>query len=254
MSSHFYHPSTGDLIDGGLRAARPVNGLPSPTTVLELIKGEGLIRYFQRQAWEAAMTTPRRPGSTDEEHFGDCRKWADEHSKLAREKGGDFHNLCQLFHMNAMGMESPQAVTQLPHVPKTFTPQFDAYLCWYEQYVQKTIACEQFVLGQGYAGRMDHLALLKDGRLAVVDVKTQALSGKKRAFNYYSNWALQLGAYAGALPSPADVLMSVVVSSTEPVVLEAYAWPKPPAYYHGLFLGLLAIWNEENNYWPSLPR
>ncbi len=242
--SHYYHPTTGDLIDGGLRAARPVNGLPSPTTILGLIKGEGLIRYFQRQAWEAAMTTPRRPGSTDEEHFEDCKRSADEHSKLAREKGGDFHTCCQRFHMNAMGDWANNPV------PSALLPQFDAYVCWYEHYVEKTVAVEQFVLGQGYAGRMDHLAMLKDGRLAVVDVKTQALSGKKRAFNYYSNWALQLGAYAGALPSPADVLMSVVVSSTEPVVLEAYAWPQPVSYYHQLFLGLLAIWNLENNYWP----
>ncbi len=250
MSSHFYNANTGELIDGGLREARKLGGLalPSPTTVLGLIKGEGLLAYFRRQAWEAAVTTPRLPGMSDEEHYQACLKWADQHSKIARERGGEFHTLCQRFHLSEMdGPIHPDVA----YTPEVMLPQFDAYVNWYNTYVQKTIACEQFVLGQGYAGRLDHLALLNDGRLAVLDVKTQSL-GKRRSFNFYSQFSIQLGAYAGALPSPADVLVSVVVSAdVTPVIVEAKYWPKPPSYYHQLFLGLLAVWSEEQQYWPT---
>ncbi len=248
MSSHYYNKDTGELIDGGLRAARPIQGLPSPTTVLQMLKSEGLLRYFKRQAWEAAVTTPRAPGMSDEDHFEACLRWADEHSKIARERGGEFHTLCQRFHLSAMG-DTTYGAADFKVGP--MAAQFDAYIRWYETYVQKTVACEQFVLGQGYAGRLDHLALLNDGRLAVLDVKTQSL-GKRRSFNFYSGWSIQLGAYHGALPSPADVLVSVVVSAdVTPVIVEAKYWPKPPSYYHQLFLGLLAVWSEEQQYWPT---
>lgn len=147
--------------------------------------------------------------------------------------------------MNAMGNWTNNAV------PSDMLPQFDAYVCWYETYVQKTIACEQFVLGQGYAGRLDHLALLNDGRLAVLDVKTQSLAKRKRV-TFYPSFFLQLGAYAGALPSPADVLVSVVVSADiSPVVVEAKYSERPVSYYHQLFLGLLEVWKHENQYFPD---
>ena len=98
--SHFYHAITGELINGGLREARKLNGLalPSPTTVLSLLKSEGLIFYFKKMMWEATSTTPRPPGMSDEDHFYACLKWADEHSKKSRETGGDFHSLVQRFH------------------------------------------------------------------------------------------------------------------------------------------------------------
>lgn len=246
MSSHFYSPVTGELIDGGLREARKIGGLPSPTTVLGLIKGEGLIRYLQRQAWEAGVTTPRNPGEGDDDYYARCCRHADEHSKGAREKGGDFHSLIQRFHMSCMGQADP------PVIPGQFLWQYDQYAKWYKVYVERTLAVEACVIGQGYAGRLDHCALMKDGRVCVLDVKTQDTKGKGR-FNYYPEWSYQLGAYAGALEpiQHVDALVSVVVSSSQPVVLEAFTWPKPPAYYHQLFLGLLAIWMESNKYWPD---
>lgn len=250
MSSHFYHPVTGELV-GGLREARPVNALPSPTTVLSLIKGEGLLKYFQRQMWEATITTPRQSNWTDDQFYEACAHWADEHAKQARERGGDFHDLCQKFHLAAMGGGAP-----IPAIPSTLVNQFEAYLLWYEKYVQKTLAVEQFVVGQGYAGRRDHVALLKDGRVACMDTKTQALAANRKSFRFYPEWGLQLGAYAGANPPstepiPIDVLINVVVESHDGRCIDAQYWPHPPVYYHGLFLNLLSVWNEAHNYWPK---
>lgn len=214
--------------------------------MLSILKGEALIRYFRRQMWEAATTTPRLPDQSDEDHFESCLRWADQHGKTAREKGGDFHDMIQQFHLSCIA-ERP-----VPAIPSIYIDQFDVYSRWYETYVDKTLTVEATVIGQGYAGRLDHCALLKDGRVAVLDVKTQDIS-KRNRFNYYSEWGLQLGAYAGALEpvQHVDCLISIVVSSSFPVVLEAHYWPNPPAYYHGLFLGLLRVWNEMHNYWPE---
>jgi len=247
--AHFYKPD-GTFVDG-LREARKCNALPSPSTVLGLMKGQGLIEYFKRQVFEATATTPRRPEWTDDEYYEAVIKWSEEHAQTARDKGGDFHSLVQAFHKSCI-MQGPR-----PFVPPDLSGQYDAYLAWYENAVEKTLLVEEVVMGKGYGGRVDHVCRLKDGRLAVCDPKTQGLSAKKKKFSCYTNWALQLGAYwggtwiAGLQP---DVLISICVSSGDgPVQLEAYEWPKDPDYYHQLFLGLLAIWREENNYDPEKP-
>lgn len=246
-NSHFYNPVTGQLIDGGLREARKVNGLPSPTTVLQMLRGPGLIQYFRRQMFEAAYSTPRQPQWTDDEHFAACLNWAEEHGKSARDKGGDFHNLIQQFHLSLVGAKPP------PMVPPEVALQYDGYLQWYEKWVAKTLLVEEVVIGQGYAGRLDHCCVLKDGRIALVDVKTQDTSKRNGRFNHYTEWALQLAAYAGAMPEQGrpELLISVCVSTNRPFTLEAYCWPGAVAYYHLLFLSLLEIWKMEHNYWPT---
>jgi hypothetical protein len=242
---HFYHPKTGALIDGDLRDARKVGALPSPTTVLSLLGSYGLTEYFKRQMFEATATTARQPGWDDDTYYEAVKRFADEHGKTARERGGDFHTLVQQFHLSTLGRAAP------PEVPAHFSSQYDAYSCWYESNVEHCLMVEETVFGDGYGGRVDLVALLKDGRVAVPDVKTQ--DRKKRAgFNHYLSWALQLGAYAGAVKDyTPDCLISVIVSSNEPVVLEAYEWPKPWTYYHGLFLGVLSVYCEEKQYFPT---
>lgn len=261
MGSHYYHPKTGDLIDGDLRQARKVGGLPSPTTVLGILGSPGLKYYFRRQMFEATATTPRSPDMSDEDYWDACQKHADEHGQAARDKGGDFHELAQKFHGASMEMGAQSEIIQCfgrSMIPDNheLKPHFNAYLDWYFRNVKKSLMVEQAVIGQGYAGRVDHVAEMMDGRIACLDTKTQDIT-KKKKFTYYSNWGVQLGAYAGAInvfentkPPVIDVLISVAVSSKEPAVVEAYEWPQKPAYYHGIFLGLLKYWYEDNDYFP----
>jgi len=244
MGGSHYYTKEGTLIDGDLRLARKVGGLPSPTTVLNILGSPGLKWYFRRQMWEAAVTTPRELGETDDEYWERCQKFADEHGQAARDKGGDFHSLVQDFHICMM-----QGRTYHQPVNHPLWNQFDAYTGWYSENVRRSLMVEQAVVGQGYAGRVDHVAEMMDGRIACIDAKTQDTK-KKGKFNYYSNWGVQLGAYAGAIKPIPDVLISVAVSSNLPAVVEAYEWPKLPAYYHDIFLGLLKYWCEDNDYHP----
>jgi hypothetical protein len=242
MSSHYYHPATGELIDGDLRQARKVGGLPSPTTVLKILSSPGLKWYFRRQMWEATCTTPRHPRMSDEDHWNACQKWADEHGKTARDAGGDFHDLVQAFH------RKPVRGWLMLSDNDPLRPQFDAYVDWYFRNVKRTIMVEQSVIGQGYAGRVDHLAEMMDSRIACLDAKTQDTKGKP--FTFYPEWAVQLGAYAGAIRPIPDCLISVALNRNPaaPIMVEHWEWPKRPSYYHDIFLGLLSYWRFANNY------
>lgn len=242
--SHYYHPDTLELIDGDLRDARKVGGLPSPTTVLKILTSPGLQWYFKRQMWEAAVSTPRTPQMSDEEHWKLCQKYADEHGKAARDKGGDFHTMVQQLHLAIVGRRSTLIVP--PGHP--LHPQITAYWQWYEQNVEETLLVEHKCKGDGYGGQLDHMARMRDGRVACLDAKTQDIS-KRKNFEHYPEWGVQLGAYAGTQDPMPDCLISVCVSSMAgPVVVEAYEWPEPPAYYHQLFLGLLAYWRELHDF------
>lgn len=251
MASHFYNKLTGELIEGGLREARKLNGLalPSPTTVLGILGSFGLKEYFRRQMFEATATTARQPNWTDDEYYAAVTKYADEHGQAARDKGGDFHSLVQRFHERCMnGVEALDQVDQV--FCAELQPQFEAYVKWYGANVRRSLLVEQAVIGQGYAGRVDHVAEMMDGRIACLDCKTQDIT-KKKKFAYYSNFAIQLAAYAGAIKPQPECLISVMVSSNLPAVVESKIWDRDVDYYHKIFMGLLSYWSFDNDYHPS---
>lgn len=251
MATHFYHPKTGELIDGNLRDARKVNGLPSPTTVLGILGSPALKYYFRKQMFEATATTPRPEKMTDDEYFDLCCTSADEHGKVARDKGTDFHDLAQAFHLQCMKLGECPKHPFMP-ISDPLASQFNAYVEWYRQNVRRSLMVEAPVIGQGYAGRVDHVCEMMNGEIACTDPKTQDNTKKKGKFTYYSNWGVQLGAYAGAIKPMPHCLISIAVCSVEESIqVEAYRWPKEPAYYHNIFLGLLEYWKEDNSYWPS---
>lgn len=245
---HFYHPKTGELIDGNLRDARKVSGLPSPTTVLGILSSPGLQYYFKKSMWEAARTTPRNPAWTDDEDFAECVKWMDEHGQAARDKGGDFHSLVQRFHERCMSGKGDGFSYADQADVGLLRPQFETYVNWYFENVKRSLMVEQSVIGQGYAGRVDHVAEMMDGRVLCLDVKTQDTSKKKGKFTYYDQWAIQLAAYAGACKIPIYGLMSVAVSSNLPATVETKLWDRPVGYYHDIFMGLLKFWKYSNSY------
>lgn len=250
MGSHYY-TKDGELIDGDLRLCRKLNGYPSPTTILNILGSPGLKYYFRRQMFESVATTPRLLGQSDDDYFDKCSFWAEQHGQAARDKGGDFHTMVQRFHEAQLKGRTSREFFPFPTTHPLYS-QFDTYIDWYFKNVRRSLMVEQAVIGQGYAGRVDHVAEMMDGRIACLDTKTQDTTKKKGKFVFYSNWGVQLGAYAGACKPPTipDVLISVAVSSNLPAVVEAYEWPKNPSYYHDIFLGLLNYWCLDNDYHP----
>ena len=244
MAGSHYYTKDGELIDGDLRLCRKLGGLPSPTTVLNILGSPGLRYYFRRQMFESAVTTPRYVGESDDDYFDRCCHHADEHGQAARDRGGDFHDLVQRFHMRPS--ISNEITTDHP-----LYQQFEAYVDWYFKNVKRSLMVEQAVIGQGYAGRVDHVAEMMDGKVLCLDIKSQDTTKKKGKFTYYDQWPIQLGAYAGACKIPIDGLMSVAVSANLPAVVETKLWERPVEYYHDIFMGLLKFWKHSNDYHPQ---
>lgn len=244
---HFYQPD-GTFIDGLKLARKTPGALVSPSSVLGIFTSYGLQLYFKQQAIEAAATTPRHADETDEAWCGRVTEAADEHSQIARDKGTVFHDWAK--GCNRLVVE--QGLIAPPC--EGMEQQSLAYINWLKYSVEQVLAVEKFVVGAGFAGTLDIAVRLKDGRVAIVDTKTQGLKGKAK-FNWYARWAIQLGAYAAAFEKTAaqqvDCLISVAVSSDEPVKLEAYEWPKRPEWYGDLFQCALRLWKEDNN-WEQL--
>jgi hypothetical protein len=101
----------------------------------------------------------------------------------------------------------------------TLWPFIDAYSRWLVDHVDGVLAVEQFIWHpiHRYGGTLDLLALLKDGRYAVIDLKTS-----KRLD---ASYRLQLTAYAEALTAmgepPPDVRLVVHLPSSRPGTLTA---------------------------------
>lgn len=246
MGTHFYSPD-GTFIDG-LRLARKTPGaLVSPSTVLGVFTSYGLQIYLQDMMWQATATTPRHEGESDEAWKDRCHHAADEHSKAARDKGTAFHDWAKDYHHFRRSRPMADDALYLAAMPE----QCKAYDSWFRANVMTVLAVERFVVGDAYAGTLDLAVRLGDGRVAIVDTKTQGLKGKAN-FNKYARYAIQLGSYASAFEKTTaqqvDCLISVIVSSDEPVKLEAYEWPKRPTWYGDLFQCALRLWKEDNNW------
>lgn len=245
MSSHFYDRS-GQLVEG-LRAARKARAVPSPTTILECTMSYGLRKYFTDQIFHATIASlPPPDDPMNFEHWKmQVYDLADQHSKDARDKGASFHDWAQLLYL------------QWPLVPDLmpeWEPQCNNIILWFQENVKEVICVEQVVQGDGYAGRLDCAVLLKDGTVAIPDVKTQGMA-KRKKFDCYSKWALQLAAYQRALERTLHVsasrLINLCVGSDVKEEFLAHQWPESVDYYYDIFKGLLAFWCLENNYYPT---
>ena len=98
----------------------------------------------------------------------------------------------------------------------------DALLVYIRENI-KTAICEQTVVGQGWAGKLDASCTLLDGRTCLYDFKTQGTK-PARGFNFYRDFIIQLGAYASC--GQYDVVRSLCISSTEPGRIEVKEWSK----------------------------
>lgn len=257
LPPRFYKPDGECIV--GLREARKLSPLPLPSvsTVLSLLGSSGLTQYFRRQMFAATVKYCRQLADfqqwTDEDwakegHYQACEAISDEHGQQARDKGTELHDLIQSYNL-ARKHQKP-----IPQPPEHWAGQYRSYVGWYEENVADSLAVEEVLFGDGYAGRVDHICLLKDGRVATVDAKTQNLVSKKK-FSHYLSWAMQLGAYAGADAYTTggwsvNTLISLVFDPNGSA-FESYEWPESPKYYAGLFMGLAEIWRAENNYRPE---
>ncbi len=184
--------------DTTLRDARkPENQwLASVTTITkEMVAKEAIVIYRVGMMKMAAMTMPRAEWDsyTADELSKKLDKDAEEHSLIARTFGSALHDAIEHFVMSGEVTENPKLI-----------PFFLEFKKWWDENVQDPIVSEKVLIGDGYAGRVDLIAKMKDGRTMLVDFKTRKRSAPKTKaevaaglgkFGQYGEDNYQLAAY-----------------------------------------------------------
>ncbi len=242
-SSHWYfpdgHPCHSVPRSAGLgdrpttlRDARKLGLLPSPTTILKVLRKPELESWLTEQAVLAAMTTPRKEGEELDAFIHrvlHVEKQQDQQAQKARDLGTDIHTGIEAV-LNGRPCAPDVEAFVLPAVAK-MREQFGA-----------VDATEQVVVGNGYAGRADCIFAN-----TILDVKTTG--AKTLPSQAYWEARCQVAAYAKAIGPQIIITAILYVSTMVPGELSLCVqtdWEREwRAFEH-----LLAYWQEANDYFP----
>lgn len=245
QSGHFYAVDGNTIssaYDAGLKEARQRRLYVSPTTVAQVRANPGLDAWKQGLLVDTVLSHPQVP----DESIEDYKKRIKELARKPATDAADF------------GTRIHDAIEHYPQLPldADLHPWFDQYALWHEANVAEVIGNETMLAhhGIGVAGKTDKLAVMKTGRIAVLDYKTQKVKAKGPAF--YDSWASQLSFYGRSyqlretLPEMPDCI-NIVIDSTNPSPVVPKAWtPQEIKLAWGEFLCCAWMWQKEKNYWP----
>lgn len=237
------------LRDVNLRWDRHLSLLPSVTNVMSVKAKPAITDYMITQALMAAVTLPRTEGETADAFMERVIVDMDQHRKKASEFGSAIHNYSEVYPGD-----------------KSLDPDLEPYASdhkrWLDENVSEFLWTEKTLVNEkiGYAGTADRYVRLKDGRSALLDLKTQQI--KERATKtkgpvkndpaFYPEFEYQLVAYGRCLDEEPDAYISVVIDSLAPGPCHVYEWPlggRRNAWR--AFLACHFLWSLDRNYWSS---
>ena len=175
-------------VKGGMRKThvgdcRKMGLLPSPTTILSLLRKPQLEEWKMEQAALAVLTSPRKEGESLDDFVYRVLHVDQEHNQerdAAADQGTAIHNAIQL---SLEGLEYDH--TYEPHV-KAVRAQIDQF--------GRAVKTETILIGDAYAGRTDAI-LENDETITVTDFK----GCNKVPDKPYEEARMQCSAYAKAL-------------------------------------------------------
>jgi hypothetical protein len=246
-SRHFYTLSSDGSVQEayglGIREARAAKAFISPTTITEEIRATPfhLKRWQRQQLVNACVDAPIVPGETTENYYDRVNDLSFRKSDAATTFGNKLHELAKHF---------PLQPTDV-----TLGPWYTYFKEWYDQNVREDLGVEERIADPdiGVAGTLDRRVVLHDGRLCIVDFKTQGI--KDRVY-FGDSWPKQLGFYANATRKKyhepeTPACMNVVIDSTIPAPLIIKEWSKTEieeAYKD--FMCEAWLWSRDNTHWP----
>jgi hypothetical protein len=225
QSAHWYYPDGKPMFEieakkGGMRSvtvkdARALGLLPSVTTVMSILDKPALSAWKQEQAILASLTLPRLENESDDDFAKRVVVDAQSVSKDAMGLGTRVHASLEIY-LNGQS-QLDQDAWEYAH----------PVVVWLESNVDftKPVKSELRLASaeQGFAGTTDLLCYLKDGRLALIDFKTQGTKEKyNHKISFYDEWCWQLSAYS--MIEKADVLINIGISTGKVGVIEVKEW------------------------------
>jgi hypothetical protein len=158
--------------------------LPGVTGVLNALAKPAIVKWAQNTVAQAAVL-----------HRGELEKWVavggvdgaiDLLRKAAETKRDAAASIRSQVHALADAIVKGQPVV----IPEELAPFVSAYQQWIEDFKPDFLAVEEMIVGDGYAGTFDSIAVIA-GETWLLDIKTGATGP-------YKDTALQLAAYGNA--------------------------------------------------------
>jgi len=183
---------------------------PGVTTILgELAKGDGLKQWAVNMAIEYIESFLNKNDKPMPIYaMGDILQKAKFEwkniSEKAKDVGSEVHHWIENF------IKNPHEVIQESLPPeKEVANGIKAFLKWDQENIKRWINSEQEVVCKefGYAGTLDAIAELKDGKICVIDFKTCNLYDKKgKKYSVYFDSILQIAPYKYAYTTNAECI------------------------------------------------
>lgn len=227
-----------------LRDARELGLLPSVTNILGVMAKDALNNWKEAQTIQACFDTPPAPGEPVEVWAERVREIAGTKLETARTFGKAIHSACESINLGKVPQVQPEHYHFVEH-----------YQDWFKN-IGEVIFAEKVLVGDGWAGTTDMIAVHKTHGLVVVDFKTQGIKeGKKPTF--YESWIAQLAAYQTAACSllagqGTPKCLSLAINSTRPEPCVEKLWTDEEANSGWqLFTACKQIWRITKDYYPG---
>lgn len=152
------------------------------------MKGKNMEKWFVAQGARIQRFLAPIEGEDEDDWKKRVMSTYESQSKARMATGTAAHAAFEAFHLGKEPTVAPEAMAA-----------FDGYRRWYDKHVRKAVLAEETVVSKlGYAGTVDGVLELKDGRVIVSDTKAveDTDNWKKKA---YSERGEQLASYAAAL-------------------------------------------------------
>jgi len=249
---HWYTADGEPRYDANLRDARKEQLLPSPTSILSIVRSDGLERWKLNQMAVAAVELQRGAAESGDV-FG--RRLVERSESLRNEAA----RLGTLVHDGIERMIGGRLWDESCPILQKFHE-------WSQGNIKAHEWSERVLVNRslGVAGKADAMVYFK-GKAAelvgdqpvLVDWKTQKMKlskAKKPVYkpNYYSKWVMQLSFYQSCLMTKVPVV-SVAINTTEPMEPIIKLWtPEEVSEAMEAFEAALRLWQYEKNYKPKL--
>ena len=211
--SHWYDNQGNPKYEATKKQAREENYFPSVTTITKMLDKPGLNTWKQNMLLECAFTLPKIKGESTNDFINRVVLDHKQATIEAAELGSLFHDQIEnyikgnieVIHVDGYAQTCVDLMSYIEH-------ELDG---------ASNVVCEQTIVGDGYAGRVD-LLYKKNNIWYILDWKTQNVKKLNKngtlSITKYPEWLWQLEGYAQAcktVDGEVPIIKNIVVSTNK---------------------------------------